>query len=130
MQDYITEAQNATSEEVNRIVEEKKIKEKVTAEAQELAKVAAKHILDPSEPDLEPFPSIDIEGDKKLEYLLVMEFLQSAGFKFAPSVLMYESRHPDVTLDRREFGKELGLCTYDRTPYLVQLIENRLNHAE
>jgi hypothetical protein len=103
----------------------------VLSEAQELAKIAARHILDETQPELTPFPSIPVEtNEQELQYLLILEFLQSAGFKFAPSVLRYESQHPELQIDRRELGKRLHLCTYDRTPYLVQLIEEQLKAIE
>mgnify|MGYP007039338225 FL=1 len=130
MDNIVSETQQEVVEELQRLVEEKGIKEKVLQDAQELAKIAARHILDESQPELQSFPSIPIDGDKETQYLLVLEFLQSAGFKFAPSVLRFESQHPDIELNRRELGKQLNLCTYDRTPYLVQLIEEQLKSEE
>jgi hypothetical protein len=127
----VQSTQREVIEELQRLVEEKGIKQRVLEEAQELAKVAARHILDESQPELQAFPSIPIESeDQQLQYLLVLEFLQSAGFKFAPSVLRFESQHPEIQLNRRELGKQLHLCTYDRTPYLVQLIEEQLKILE
>jgi hypothetical protein len=131
LEGVVQETQREVIEELQRLVEEKGIKKRVLDEAQELAKVAARHILDESQPELQAFPSIPIENDdQELQYLLVLEFLQSAGFKFAPSVLRFESQHPDIQLNRRELGKRLNLCTYDRTPYLVQLIEEQLKSLE
>ena len=130
MDSIVSETQQEVVEELQHLVEEKGIKEKVLADAQELAKIAARHILDESQPELQSFPSIPVDGDKELQYLLVLEFLQSAGFKFAPSVLRFESQHPEIELNRRELGKQLNLCTYDRTPYLVQLIEEQLKAQE
>lgn len=126
----VKDTQQQVVQELETLVQEKGIKEKVMADAQELAKVAARHILDESQPELEAFPMIPVEGDKEIQYLLVLEFLQSAGFKFAPSVLRFESQHPEIELNRRELGKQLNLCTYDRTPYLVQLIEEQLKSLE
>jgi hypothetical protein len=120
---FVKETQHEVTEELEKLVEANGIKRKVLDRAQEYAKVAATHILDETQPALDPFPAVGIDGDKKLQYLLVLEFLQSAGFKFAPSVLKFESQHPELELDRRELGKSLKLRTYDRTPYLVQLIE-------
>ena len=105
------------------ILEQNGIKESVLMDAQEMAKVAGKHILDPSNPDLTEFPPIPIEDGKDVEFFLILDFLQCAGFKFASNVLKFESQHPDLSFDRRQFGKALGLKAYDKTPYLVQLIE-------
>ena len=127
---FVEGTQKEVVDELQKIVEEKGIKQKVLGEAQEMAKVAARHILDETQPELQEFPSVPVDGDKELQYLLVLEFLQSAGFKFAPSVLRFESQHPEIELDRRKLGKELNLCTYDRTPYLVQLIEEQLKSLE
>ena len=126
LEQVVGETQKEVIDELERLVEEKGIKAKVLADAQEMAKVAARHILDESQPELQAFPSIPIDGDKELQYLLVLEFLQSAGFKFAPNVLKFESQHPELDVNRRELGKKLNLCTYDRTPYLVQLVEEQL----
>ena len=93
MDSVVSETQQEVVEELQHLVEEKGIKEKVLADAQELAKIAARHILDESQPELQSFPSIPVDGDKEIQYLLVLEFLQSAGFKFAPSVLRFESQH-------------------------------------
>lgn len=130
MDQFVGDTQNEVVEELQNLVNEKGIKEKVMEEAQELAKIAARHILDETQPELQAFPSINVEGDKELQYLLVLEFLQSAGFKFAPSVLRFESQHPELEVKRRELGKQLNLCTYDRTPFLVQLIEEQLKELQ
>jgi hypothetical protein len=120
---FVEDTQREVSEALEDLVEKNHIKERVLAHAEEYARIAATHILDETQPPLEPFPVVSIESDKKTQYLLILEFLQSAGFKFAPSVLQFESQHPDLPFDRRDLGKKLKLRTYDRTPYLVQLIE-------
>jgi hypothetical protein len=131
LDEFVQNAQRDVIGELQALVEKQGIKAKVLEEAQDLAKVAARHILDDSQPDLEPFPKIPIDSEEQLlQYQIVLEFLQSAGFKFAPSVLRFESQHPEVELDRRALGKKLNLCTYDRTPYLVQLIEAQLKSLE
>jgi hypothetical protein len=124
--DIVSSSQEDVIRALEELVQEKGIKAKVLEDAQELAKIAARHILDETQPPLTEFPRVPIDGDKELQYLLVLEFLQSAGFKFAPSVLKFESQHPEVELNRRDLGKKLNLCTYDRTPYLVQLIEEQM----
>jgi hypothetical protein len=120
---FVAETQQEVTDALEDLVKAQKIKEKVLAHAEEFARTAATHILNEAEPALEPIPAVDISGDKELQYLLVLEFLHSAGFKFAPSVLKFESQHPDLPFNRRALGKRLNLRTYDRTPYLVQLIE-------
>ena len=80
---FVSNTQQEVVEELQHLVDEKGIKEKVLEDAQELAKIAARHILDETQPELQAFPSVPIDGDKELQYLLVLEFLQSAGFKFA-----------------------------------------------
>jgi hypothetical protein len=128
---FVQSAQRDVIAGFQEFLERQGIKTKVFDEAQELAKVAAGHIGDETQPDVDPFPSIPIENEEQLlQYQVALEFLQSAGFKFAPSVLQFESQHPDLALDRRALGKKLNLCTYDRTPYLVQLIEAQLKSGE
>jgi hypothetical protein len=124
--DFVKETQQEVVEALEQLVAEHGIKEKVLEDAKRYATIAATHILDPEQPPLEAFEPVAVDGDKEIQYLLVLEFLQSAGFKFAPSVLQFESQHPEIKLDRRELGKRLNLRTYDRTPYLVQLIENEM----
>jgi hypothetical protein len=124
LQQFVADTQKEVNEALEKLAQENKIKEQVLAHAQDYAKTAATHILDPKpENELKPLPVVPIDNEDRFKYLLVLEFLQSAGFKFAPSVLKFESQHPDIECDRRQLGKELGLRTYDRTPYLVQLIE-------
>jgi len=126
---FVKDTQKEVVQALEELVEENHIKENVLEEAKRLATIAASHILDSSKPELTPFEPVPTDGGKELQYLLVLEFLQSAGFKFAPSVLQFESQHPDIVLDRRALGKRLGLRTYDRTPYLVQLIEAQASQS-
>jgi hypothetical protein len=79
------------SEALEKLVTETGIKDEVLEHARELATTAARHVLDESKPPLEKFRPLGLEEDNHLKYLLVLELLQSAGFKFAPSVLKYES---------------------------------------
>jgi hypothetical protein len=138
LDDFVQTAQRDVIGELQTLVEEKGIKMRVLQEAQDLAKIAARHILDETQPDLEPFPKIPIESEEQLlQYQIVLEFLQSAGFKFAPSVLRFESQHPEVELDRRTLGIESQSrtqlrfartvsqrtfhCLFDRTPSFISL---------
>jgi hypothetical protein len=128
---YVKAAEDDVKEPLKRLVDGSGVEEEVNGQAQELAKIIATHLLDDSQPPLEKFPSIPIENSQQeLEYLLALEFLESSGFKFAPTVLRYESQHPELQVDRREIGKRLHLCTYDRTPLLVQLIEEQLKSPD
>ena len=130
MNDFIQTTQRDVVEEVQKLVEEKGIKEKVLQEAQAIAQKTANHLLDPNAPAPETYQGISMSPEDLDEYRLVLEYLESIGFKFAPSVLRYESQHPDIMTDRAELAKKLGLRGYDRTPLLVQLIEERLNSLE
>lgn len=128
MNDFIQATQKDVVEEVQKLVEEKGIKEKVLQEAQQIAQKTANHLLDNNAPPPETYQGIDISNEDDLdEYLLVLEYLESIGFKFAPSVLRYESQHPEQMVNRKALCTKLGLRSYDRTPLLVQLIEERLN---
>ena len=130
MGDFIQSTQREVVEEVQKLVEEKGIKDRVLSEAQQIAQKTANHLLDPSSPAPEVFEGIKTDEDSLEEYLLVLEYLESVGFKFAPSVLRYESQHPDISTNRKEMSEKLGLRNYDRTPLLVQLIEERLKSLE
>jgi hypothetical protein len=130
LEEFCKDKEKEVVEALKTLVEEKGLRQRVLADAQELARIAARHILDDSQPELQTFQSIPLDGDKDIQYLLVLEFLHSAGFKFAPTVLRFESQHPEIVLNRRELGKRLNLCTYDRTPYLVQLIEEQMRANE
>lgn len=128
--DFIQATQREVVEDVQRIVEERGIKEKVLAEAQEIAQLTANHLLDPQQEPPQEYKGIDINDENLNEYLLVLDYLETIGFKFAPSVLRYESQHPDKCVDRQELAQLLALRSYDKTPLLVQLIEERLKSLE
>ena len=130
MNDFIQSTQREVVEEVQKLVESKGIKEKVLSEAQQIAQQTANHLLDPNSPSPEIFKGIELDEESTDEYLLVLEYLESVGFKFAPSVLRYESQHPEITTNRQEISEKFGLRSYDRTPLLVQLIEERLKSLE
>ena len=108
--------------QLNDVIDQKGVKEQVLKNAQEMATVACQHILDPLKEDLKKFDGVP--EDKELMLELVYDFLKQAGFNFSANCLKYESQHPEAfeDFDRRKFGKDNGCCTYDKTPYLVQII--------
>lgn len=118
-------------QKVQDLIAEKQIKEKVLQEAQQYAQQAANHIHDPNEPEPEKFVGIEFTGDNSiLEYALVLDYLESIGLKFAPTVFRYESQHPNAFSERVQTAAELGLRSYDKTPLLVQMIEERRKALE
>ena len=127
----IEETQSGVVQEVQELVEKKGIKEKVLQEAQALAQRQAMHIMNPDQYDEpEPYAGLDLTGDDRDEFLLVLDYLESIGLKFTPTVLRYESQNPTIATEREELCKRLNLRSYDRTPLLVQLIEERLNSLQ
>ena len=88
------------------------------------------HLMNPNSPEPKKYPGIQLEGDEKDEFLLVLDYLESIGLKFTPTVLKYESQNPDVNTNREELCQRLNLRSYDRTPLLVQLIDERLKALE
>lgn len=108
--------------QINDVVDQKGIKQEVLSVAQDMASQACLNILDPSKEALPPFKGVP--EDRKFELQLVYELLKSAGFNFTANCLKYESQQPELlgAFNRRQFGKESHMCTYDKTPYLVQII--------
>lgn len=128
---FVAETQSDVVQEVQRLVEEKKIKEKVLQEAQALAQKQAMHIMNPEQyEEPETFEGVNLDGEDRDEFLLVLDYLESIGLKFTPTVLKYESQNPTIATEREELCKRLNLRAYDKTPLLVQLIEERLNSIQ
>jgi hypothetical protein len=124
---FIQQTQQSVIEGVQRLVEENHIKERVVEEAQGYAQRIANQIQDPrrAEP-IETFPGVPIgEPNQLIEYCLVLDYLESIGLKFAPTVFRYEAQHPNQFAVRTELAKQLNLRAYDRTPLLVQMIEEK-----
>ena len=130
LNNFIQSTQEGVIEEVQQLVAEKGIKEQVLKEAQELAQQQAMHIMNPNSPEPPTFPGLELTGDDEDEFLLVLDYLESIGLKFTPTVLRYESQNPDISTNREELCKRLNLHSYDRTPLLVQLIDERLKALE
>lgn len=128
---FIGQTQADVVTEVQELVERRGIKEKVLQEAQALAQKQAMHIMNPDDHDApETFEGVNLDGEDKDEFLLVLDYLESIGLKFTPTVLKYESQNPTVETQREELCKRLNLRAYDKTPLLVQLIEERLNSLQ
>jgi hypothetical protein len=111
---------------VQRLIEEKKIKDQVLKEAHDYAQRHVQHLLDPDAPEPDPFPGIDPTGDDRDEFLLVLDWFESIGLRFTPNVLRYESQNPDVTVARKALAQQYKLDPNSETPLLVQLVEERL----
>ncbi|EAY21440.1 hypothetical protein TVAG_198790 [Trichomonas vaginalis G3] len=122
------------TEEVKRWIANQGIEDEIQADAAEMARIAARHILDPNQPPLKDFPRIPLDlnttTEEDVRYMLIQEFLQSAGFNFTSNVLKYESQCPEFPIDRDDLGAALGFPSYDRTPFLVQIIEERLRKQQ
>ena len=104
----------------------------VSQEILDLAKAQAEEIIrDKTQIVMPPeITDIECEGPKRLEYLLVQDYLTSIGLETAPQVLRFESLHPTIEEDRRTLAQKLQLRSYDKTPLLVQLIAQRLAQIE
>jgi len=116
--------------DVSLVIDEKELQQKVLNEAKKAATTAAARVLGQNPNSSFDIPEIDVDCDERDEYLLILEYLMSTGLKYTPAVLRFESQHPDVTFDRAELAKEHNLPTYDQSPLLVQLIEQRLRNIE
>ena len=127
LDNYADSAQEEILNEIQKIVEEKGIKEKILEEAQSLAQQEAMHIIDPKNPESPTFEGINLSSEERDEFLLVLDYLESIGLRFTPTVLKYESQNPNVQIDREALCKQHNLRFYDKTPLLVQLIEEKLN---
>lgn len=102
--------------------EQKGVKDEVLKNAQDMATVACRNVLNPEETPLKQFTGVP--KDKAFELQLIYDFLKQSGFNFAANCLKFESQQPELleNFNRRQLGKESHFCTYDKTPYLVQII--------
>ena len=121
-------------EEILRFIEKEGINAEIQSDAAEMARIAARNILEPDQPPLKDFPKLPLDinetTEEDIRYMLIQEFLQSAGFKFTSSVLKYEGQCPEFHVDREELGNALGLPAYDKKPFLVHIIEQKLKNEE
>ena len=126
----IKQSEQELKQDIASIIDEKDIQIKVLNEAKQNAETQAKHYLDKRTAPPPEIPNILADGDERDEYLFVLEYLESIGLKITPTVLRYESQHPEVQCERKRLAKQYQLKNYDRTPLLVQLIEERLKSLE
>ena len=110
------------------ITQQRKVSQEIIDLAKAQAEEASRNktqIVKPAE-----IADIEVEGNKRLEYLLIQDYLQGIGLESSPEVLRFESLHPTVEEDRRTLAQSLQLRSYDKTPLLVQLIAKRLEQIE
>ncbi|EAY15159.1 hypothetical protein TVAG_392760 [Trichomonas vaginalis G3] len=119
-------------EEVKNLIDEDELKQAVLDEVERNApKVAGKELHDnASVSEMEDYSGIILTEEEKEEYLLVLEFLDSIGLKYAPAVLRYESQHPEIEANRKELADRLDLNARSQDPLLVQLFQERLNELK
>lgn len=130
LDNFIKDTESEVVEEVQRLVDEKGIKAKILEEAQQLATQQANHIINPKSPEPPKFEGLNLDDENMDEFCLVLDYLESIGLKFTPTVLKYESQNLQINSNRQELCERLKLRGYDRTPLLVQLIEERLKSLE
>jgi hypothetical protein len=115
------------ADEVEQLADEKGIKQQVLNETQQYAQREAMHIMHPDRCDEPPsFDGINLSDPGDMDdFLLILDYLESMGLKFTPQVLKFESQHPQTVVNRKDLCRRLHLRSYDRTPLLVQLLEER-----
>ena len=124
--DFIQQTNKEVLEKVEKLIEEKGIRRKTEEETEELAKKTAYSLLDPEGNHAPVFKGVDFSKEDPDQYLLILDYFESTGMKFTSQTIRYESQHPDFTLNRRQLAEKYGLRGYDKTPLLVQMIEQRL----
>ena len=121
-------------EEVKNLIDEDELKQAVLDEAERnVPKIAGKEMRDDAASavsEIEDYSGIILGPEEKEEYLLVLDFLESLGLKFAPAVLRYESQHPEIEPNRRELADRLDLNGKSKDPLLVQLFQERLDEIQ
>ena len=121
---FVQSTQHEVVEAAEELLEKKQIKQKVFDEAQEFAQQIANHIRNPENKPPPEFPPVPFEKESDvIEYYFVLDFLESIGLKFAPTVFRYETQRSNEFVDRAFLRENLELRSYDKTPMLVQLIQ-------
>ena len=125
---FIQNSQQSVVERAKQLSEEKKITENVFTEANDCAQKIATNIIDPAHnEELAEFPRLN---GSEFEYYLVLDFLESIGCKFAPTVFKQETRMQGGNCPHKYLADNLYLRQYDKTPILVQLIQELRKHQE
>lgn len=130
------EAQYEIVAQLHDALDQKGVKDKVLKDAREMAALACQSILDNTgeKDQLKTWEGVTkgTNGELLFELGLVYDFLKSAGFNFASNCLKYESQQPErfEGFDHSKFASEAGLCPYDRTPCLVQIIREMQRQEE
>jgi hypothetical protein len=119
----LADTQKSVVADVKKLVADQGIQEEITEELKQHAQGIAAKLQSDSAREPVNFEPVSIEGDDIIEYQLVLEYFESCGMKFLPTVFRYESQHPNTFSDRVTLAKALGLRAFDRTPLLIQMIE-------
>lgn len=118
---------------LQKYVDQNKLKSLALKEATELAQDAIKNSLCDEENPFEQFPSIKLDPndeDSLDEYFLILDFLEIGGFKIGSPIFKFESQNPNITYNRDDLAKRLGLDPDDPRPLLIQIIESHMNWLE
>ncbi|EAX85930.1 hypothetical protein TVAG_512760 [Trichomonas vaginalis G3] len=124
--DFIQNTNKEVLERVEKLVKEKGIKAKLEKETENLANQCANSLIDPEAPKPPSFKGVDFAVEDQDQFLLILDYFQSSGLQFTTQTIKYESQHPNITVDRKKLAEKYGLRSYDKTPLLVQMIEQRL----
>ena len=124
--DFIQQTNKDVLKKVEALIEEKGIRQKAEQQTQELAKKTAYSLIDPEGQKAPSFKGVDLSTEDPDQYLLILDYFESTGMKFTSQTIRYESQNPGVMLDRKALAEKYGLRSYDKTPLLVQMIEQRL----
>ena len=124
--DFILETNKEVLENVRKLIDEKGIEDKIAKQTEELAKMTAYSLLDPKNHPAPVFQGVNLNKEDPDQYLLIMDYFESTGMKFTSQTMKYESQRPTLVYDRVKLANKFGLRSYDRTPLLVQMVEQRL----
>ena len=124
--DFIQNTNKEVLQKVEALIEEKGIREKTEKQTEEYATKTAYSILDPEGMPAPVFKGVDLSEEDPDQYLLILDYFESTGMKFTSQTIRFESQNPQLTLNRKALAEKYGLRSYDKTPLLVQMIEQRL----